>query len=444
MKNIIRLNSIHIENIKNVANATISFPNYDSNQEIRSNIIGLYGQNGSGKTASVNAFRIIQMLIGGQPIQKYRKYQKIDALYSLIEVVFNFITGDENLRVSYGIKISKLGQLEETLSYKNLSNNQKSFVTYNEETIKSNKILTPQQRVHDFGINKSNQVSYLVAMQKSIETQKSFFFNPEFSQTLVENLKDEYFQRIIKDLPIYVKEHMFIIENSRLTSAATNMIFPISLLYNNSQGEEAYFENTFGDGINSCNEHQYKAIEQGITSINAVISTIIPQLSIKLIKKNEIKTEFEKRYTFELIAKRDGIEIPYTWESDGIKKLISYVSCLIHMYNHENTLVVADEFDSGVFEFLIGEMLQVLKEGALGQLFFTSHNLRPLEVLDPKDIWFATTNPNNRFIQFTNIKNNNNLRDLYFRTIQLGGQKEEIYHATDQYKIRNAFTKVDK
>ena len=445
MTELIRVKSLHIENIKNVSNGTIEFPDYDENTDIKSNIVGLYGQNGSGKTAAVNAFRIIQKLISGNSILPYKDLRTVQALYSLVEMTFLVIIDEVKLHVVYSVKVAKVGQLEETLSYKNLISDEKSSVTVSEEAFNKNKVFLPVDRNNDFGINKSNELSYMVTRQTSINAYQSFLFNREFNVTFIENLHDEYFKKIMNVLPKYITKHTFIIENSRSANSSINLVFPIGLLFINSDGEEQYVDNTFGYQDNKCYEHQYKAIKQGIESINSVIKTIIPNLSVDIRETSETKTAFgEKEYTFKMVAVRDGMEFPYAWESDGIKKIISFISCLIHMYNHESSFVVVDEFDSEVFEFLIGEILQVLKEGGKGQMFFTSHNLRPLEILDPKDIWFATTNPQKRYIQFKNVKSNHNLRDLYFRTIQLGGQKEEIYLSTDQYKIRNAFTKVEK
>lgn len=68
--------------------------------------------------------------------------------------------------------------------------------------------------------------------------------------------------------------------------------------------------------------------------------------------------------------------------------------------------------------------------------------MRPLEVLDKKNIFVTTTNPDNKYIRFTGIKNNNNLRTTLLRTIDLGGQKECIYENTSSYQIGKAFRKA--
>ena len=112
---------------------------------------------------------------------------------------------------------------------------------------------------------------------------------------------------------------------------------------------------------------------------------------------------------------------------------------LIVVYNKASITVAIDEIDSGVFEYLLGELLRIISEKGKGQLIFTSHNLRPLETLDRGFIAFTTTNPDNRYIRLSNVKTNNNLRDFYYRDIVLGEQSEEIYEPTNNYEIAFAF-----
>ena len=72
-------------------------------------------------------------------------------------------------------------------------------------------------------------------------------------------------------------------------------------------------------------------------------------------------------------------------------------------------------------------------------MIFTSHNLRPLETIDRGFVAFTTMNPKNRYIRMTNVKNNNNLRDFYYRDITLGEQSEVVYDPTNNYEIALAF-----
>lgn len=131
--------------------------------------------------------------------------------------------------------------------------------------------------------------------------------------------------------------------------------------------------------------------------------------------------------------------IPLQYESLGIKKLILILGSLISMVNADNVIVAIDEIDTGIFEYLLGEIFLVLKEEGKGQLLFTSHNLRPLEILNPYQVVFTTTNPSSRYMSIKKTSKKLNLRDFYLRSIELGGQKENIYTATDPYEISRAF-----
>ncbi len=77
-----------------------------------------------------------------------------------------------------------------------------------------------------------------------------------------------------------------------------------------------------------------------------------------------------------------------------------------------------DELDSGIYEYLLGECLEVMQDKAKGQLIFTSHNLRPLEILENDSLLYTTVNPENCYIKSSYIKNTQNTRLSYLRTIK--------------------------
>lgn len=89
----------------------------------------------------------------------------------------------------------------------------------------------------------------------------------------------------------------------------------------------------------------------------------------------------------------------YDTNLEGIKKIISILQLFIEIYNFPSITVAIDEIDSGIFEYLLGELMRIISEKGKGQLIFTSHNLRPLETIDRGFIAFTTTNPENRYIE---------------------------------------------
>ena len=186
-----------------------------------------------------------------------------------------------------------------------------------------------------------------------------------------------------------------------------------------------------------------ETVEKILQQINVVLNTLIPKLKIE-IKNYGKETLSNNRDAFkvELLSVKNDKKIPLKYESEGIKKIISILSVLIGMYNNENILVAVDELDAGIFEYLLGEILEILSKSAKGQLIFTSHNLRALEKLNKELVVFTTTNENNRYISLSNAKVSGNLRDFYYRGIMLGGQKEELYDETNKYEINYAFRKA--
>lgn len=71
------------------------------------------------------------------------------------------------------------------------------------------------------------------------------------------------------------------------------------------------------------------------------------------------------------------------------------------------------------------------------------HNLRPLEVLQNEFLIYTTVNPNNRYIKSAYIKNTQNTRLSYLRSIKLGGQKEKLYNETNIYEMELAMRYKD-
>lgn len=183
-----------------------------------------------------------------------------------------------------------------------------------------------------------------------------------------------------------------------------------------------------------------------VNQINMVLYTIIPgmTLDIKDYGKQALDSG-EEGCKVELMSVREGKKpIPIRMESEGIIKIISILNVLIQAFGNPSICLVVDELDAGIFEYMLGELLDIFEKSAKGQLIFTSHNLRALEMLDKNSIMFSTVNPENRYIHMKSVKENNNLRSMYIRSITLGGQDEAIYEETDSLKIARAFRKAGR
>ena len=187
-------------------------------------------------------------------------------------------------------------------------------------------------------------------------------------------------------------------------------------------------------------ENALEIVRKVINCMNVVLQQLVPGLTISIKDMGtQLYPNGSPGCRIQLMSNKNNKEIPLQYESEGIKKLISILQLLIEIYNRPSMTVAIDELDSGVFEYLLGEVLRIIAEKGKGQLVFTSHNLRPLETLDKCFIAFTTTNPQNRYIRLRNVKPTNNLRDFYYRDIVLGEQDEPVYEPTNNNEIALAF-----
>ena len=177
---------------------------------------------------------------------------------------------------------------------------------------------------------------------------------------------------------------------------------------------------------------------------------MIPGLSIEAVRQVDIDINDPDRNKMvhglgtkvTVYSVRDNVRIPLTEESAGIIRLISSIGLFSYAFVNPDVTVAIDEIDAGVYEYLLGELLMIFEEYGSGQLIFTCHNLRPMEVLNKKFIYFTTTNPHNRYLKPKSIRNENNLRDVYLREIVAGGQEEDLYSAAKHGKIASALQKA--
>lgn len=184
----------------------------------------------------------------------------------------------------------------------------------------------------------------------------------------------------------------------------------------------------------------FQAVQATVATINRVLCQLVPGLSIEVRQLHDETLgcgAAGKR--IEVLSHRGDVVVPFRTESEGIKKIVSMLGWLIDVYNDDSSCLVVDEIDSGVFEFLLGELLEVVSQRGRGQLIFTAHNLRALECLPSGCLVFTTVNPQNRYIRFRGSGASNNLRNQYLRAINLGGQKEPVYQPTNSADIDAAF-----
>ena len=250
---------------------------------------------------------------------------------------------------------------------------------------------------------------------------------------------------IIISIGFFAQNHMIVIKVNQLGDINANQVIPLNIHeeYDNALLQGCLPLLMSGNGF--LPTQIYPLFERIIGAINIALKAIIPNLQI-VIKKGTVEVN-EKGLEIvhvDVFSERNGKKFSTRYESEGIKRIISLLNCLIAMYNDPQICLIVDELDSGIFEYLLGELLGVLYEESKGQLIFTSHNLRAFEKLGKKNLVCSTTNPNERFIRLQGVQQNNNKRDFYIRALVLGGQKESLYDQEELDSIGYAFRKAGK
>lgn len=457
VNHVIRIESITINNFKNVTMGTINFEN--KRKAYKSSVLGLYGQNGSGKTALIDAIQLLKFaLCGNQIPDKYADYINVDSEFATLkyELVARF--NEEEYKVWYEFSLRKtIDELEtnveeigtgesakvelfdEVLSFSYESKEQKLRKAPLIDT-RGDELFAPKAKLVELvGDDKNQYMDLLVTKRLVKTTSRGFIFSRELINQYRKNCKNSIYMRLIEGLYSFAHRELFVIGTESIGLISLNEL-PLVFKYRNDNYETVGRVMISLDRPTLIPEESYGIVKKVVDNMNIVLEQIVPGLKIGIVDLGAAMTKDGKvAKQIQLISLKNSREIPFCYESEGIKKIVSILQLLIVVYNHPSVTVAVDELDGGVFEYLLGELLNIISEKGKGQLIFTSHNLRPLETIDKGFIAFTTTNPKKRYIRFTNVKGTNNLRDFYYRDIVLGEQSEPVYNPTNNFEIALAF-----
>lgn len=459
----VRIQKITLKNFKSVRQGEVVF-NCGRKfipQDTESDILGIYGQNGSGKTSVIEALAILEKAMSGYPIgDRYSECVAEGADFAELSFTFDLQYPVEALRIrtiKYSFKIEavlKDENQEEVDEMRSVSSfYPKKVRIYDEkisaggwfegETQKMQPILTtsgkgypigPVRKISQFVGNKKDGVAIDLAVNQrsAAKDSKSFIFMDETLSLFAKHSgKSEYYQ-VLKELNYYAKMYLYAVDartsgvgavftvpfNTRLGTLALNLMFPTRVP-----------------------QRVFKDLKYFIASINTVLPALVAGLKLELVY-TDITVSGKPAKEVMLYSRRNDTRIPLRDESAGIIKLVSVLSLVIAAFNDRSLTVAIDELDAGIYEYLLGEILTAFETYGKGQFIFTSHNLRPLEVLKKESIIFTTTNPDNRYIRLKGVGHTNNLRSLYLREILGNTQDEQIYDAAKRQRMIAAFMKA--
>lgn len=455
---LVRVCGIKLTGFKNINNGAVTMPSVLSNAYFsrKADVLGIYGQNGSGKTAVIEAMDFIQRLLMGRSLPDDAvEYIRKDHTHCSIEVTFAIEIDGVQSKIVYSASLGRsendgfLIAQESLVSY--LWNGEKfepkrTLLCFN--NAEENGHFTPEFRYRALvQADEENKVNLGVANKLAQKEHCSAIFGKEgrkiFLSAPAEVSAD--YRDVITILHRYACVNLFVIPNAHSGGISLNLMLPFAFRLNMGNTIAKGDLPVRLDGPSVIAKDHYQIVQQILSEMNTVLTKMVPGLSIAIHDFGEQLLESGAAgHRIELMSKRGDVCIPLKYESEGIIKIISILNVLMCVFNDPSMCLMIDELDAGIYEYLLGELLSVFEKGAKGQLLFTSHNLRALEMLNKSSIMFSTTNPENRYIRMQHVKTNNNLRDLYLRSITLGGQKEEVYAETDTVEIGRAFRRAGK
>ena len=436
----VRITKVILQNFKNVEYGEIDFHcgKYFVPYGTKADILGLYGQNGSGKTALIDALYILKELLRGSKVQNlFAECVNKNAEFAKLTFLFELQYEDGRVRKAmYEFCIKAVANSADADAGLGAS---PDFIAAPIIDTTSNELPFGPKSRHKFilGQDKNSQKTLQLEVNKRLAQERSQSFI--FMRETLEYLKSignysEYLQ-VLLELNFFGLNYFFVVN----TRSSGLIRLNLALLLHTPMGS---FPIQTDDRPTDMPQGTYEIVSRYIPRINTVIEQLIPGLSIKLNPlARTVMKDGSPGQLVELIAVRNGIELPLRDESDGIRRLISMLSLLTAAYNDPSFTLAIDEFDAGIFEYIWGEMLEIFAKHGVGQLIFTAHNLRPLEVISKKFLYFTSTDPKDRYVQLKSIARTNNMRNVYFRQIEHGNE-EKVYNETKRDAIIKALRSV--
>ena len=174
---IVRLSALTLKNIKNVKNGTVCMPSVNNAPpSFKADILGIYGQNGSGKTAIVDALYFLQQIMIGSDLDS-ELVDYMDSETDHAEITAEFLISREEsfYEIGYHVQFMKMDSkvcidrefLNCAITQNGIRSNKNIFMDY--QRSKPDCIFKPQKRLNELVAQDKNLLMDLIVARRIAE-----------------------------------------------------------------------------------------------------------------------------------------------------------------------------------------------------------------------------------------------------------------------------------
>ncbi len=455
---VVRLAALSISNIKNVKKGTITFQGRKKRQFVfrDAEVLGIYGQNGSGKTAVIDVLFHLKKIMTGEPLlEELADCIDVNAAQAEIAADFDILLKGRVLEAGYKVVLRRVdGRVEieqESIScainIEGARTHKRVFADYRRDD--EDPVFTPKRRLEEVAEYNGGDTGELTAAKKEAERNNcSYIFGKDGRKIFCREYDNNFREcsAVVKALFLFALKNLLIIRNARSGIISADLIWP--MMYKKEKSVREMKENPAFPLLEPfvLDEQKQELLKEAVGQINTVLPTVLPDMRIEAREcKAPITGQQDKGCWMELVSVRNHEwEIPLRMEAGGVIKLISILNVLIQGFGNPSVCLAIDELDAGIFEYMLDELLLVFKENAKGQLLFTSHNLSSLKVLDTDSVIFSCTDLQNRYMRMKDLKETDDMYNAYLEAVASGGPGEGSCRPVDRVVMAGEFRKAGR
>ena len=383
---------------------TITKPIYTGNYNVK----GIYGMNGSGKSAIISSVDILRNLLINENYLNNPIIQN-----SLDEIVNKKIEG---LHIGTKFLLKWIEDTAYLYEYEVVlkKNNFGKYAIDSEQLSCKNAFSKKDEFIPVFKVKKG-EIEYINTKDTVLENEfrektKNLLSNSSASSLFIMKVHHKKFETDNLDpfsigtqvLLLYSNNtHIYMDQSDDHTdyfvgdvlgkyNESTKGILEIEASFKNvSQIIDIDKLNIFSCKTDTIPVDKYEAYKDFVKKLKKFIQIFKPELKdIEIERKDK-----GDKYVCSLNIVYEGFSINSEFESTGIKKLIKLYAYLQEMV--QGGIVFIDELDSNLHDVYLCALLEYLMDYGQGQLCFTTHNVGPMDILKR----------NKRSIDFLSIDN---------------------------------------